>query len=149
MGSHVTGEAEDHSASELLLLLAQFGHAVSQAIKAVVGTPELVGNMPILVLSSLDLHGPQRPRSLQTLTGLSSGGISKLLDGMETNGVVRRDRRTVDGDRRAVLVSLTEKGAELLGAMTVELEARLPEAEALVRETIEVLERLASLPPSR
>jgi DNA-binding MarR family transcriptional regulator len=139
-------ERQDHAASELLLLMADFGQAVSQAMTVVAGTPELVGNTPILVLSSLDLHGPQRPSALQALTGLSSGGVSKLLDGMEAHGVVRRDRRTVDGDRRAVLVSLTTRGNELLRALTNELEARLPEAETLVREMIALLDRLASGP---
>jgi DNA-binding MarR family transcriptional regulator len=139
-------ERQDHSASELLLLLSEFGHTVSEAMKAAVGTPDLVGNMPILVMSSLDLHGPQRPKSLEALTGLSSGGMSKLLDNMEAHGVVRRQRRSVDGDRRAVLVSLTKRGDKLLAALTAELEARLPEAEAIVRETTAVLERLGTEP---
>jgi DNA-binding MarR family transcriptional regulator len=139
-------ERQDHFASELLLLLADSGHTISQAMKAAVGTSDLVGNAPILVMSSLDLHGPQRPKSLEALTGLSSGGMSKLLDNMEAHGVVRRQRRSVDGDRRAVLVSLTKRGDKLLAALTAELEARLPDVEALVREAITVLERLATEP---
>jgi DNA-binding MarR family transcriptional regulator len=128
-------------AARLLLLLAEFGHTVSQAMKAAVGEPELLGNTPILIMSAVGINGPQRPRSLQALTGLSSGATSKLLDRMEAHGVVRRSRGGVPGDRRAVLVSLTKKGDKLLQALTLELQARLPQTEALVRELVRALER--------
>jgi DNA-binding MarR family transcriptional regulator len=139
-------ERQDHFASELLLLFADFGHTVSQAMKVAVGTPDLVRNAPILVMSSLDLRGPQRPKSLEALTGLSSGGISKLLDNMEAHGVVRRQRRSVGGDRRAVIVSLTKRGDKLLAALTAELEARRPQVEALVREAMTLLEQVTPEP---
>jgi DNA-binding MarR family transcriptional regulator len=135
-------QPSDHSAARLLLLLADFGQTVSQAMKAAVGEPDLVGNLPILILCSIDLEGPQRPRSLQRLTGLSSGAMSKLLDRMERSGVVRRDRRSADADRRAVFVTLTKRGERLLGALRGELAARIPQTEALVQEIVVVLNDL-------
>jgi hypothetical protein len=44
------------------------------------------------------------------------------------------------------IASSSTRGNELLRALTNELEARLPEAEALVREMIALLDRLASGP---
>ena len=55
--------------------------------------PELLNNISVIVLCSLDVDGPRRPGELQELTGLSSGGVSKLLDRMEHAGVVKRTVR--------------------------------------------------------
>jgi DNA-binding MarR family transcriptional regulator len=133
------GERSDHSAARLLLLLAEFGHTVSRAMAAASGEPELVGNPPILVLSSIDLSGPQRPSDLAKLTGLSTGGLSKLLDRMQELGVVQREPGSVRGDRRGVLVSLTERGSDLMRLLTAELEHRLPETRELVAEIARVV----------
>jgi DNA-binding MarR family transcriptional regulator len=130
----------NHSAARLLLLLAQFGHTVSQAMAVAAGEPELVGNTPALILSSIDLSGPQRPSDLARLTGLSRGGLSKVLDRMEELGAIRREPGAVRGDRRGVLVSQTERGEKLLRVMTAELRERLPETRALVAEIASVLE---------
>jgi DNA-binding MarR family transcriptional regulator len=137
-------ESVSHSTARLLLLLARFGETVSQAMRVAAGEPEVVGNAPILVLSSIDLHGPQRPSDLSKLTGLSTGGLSKLLDRMEQLGAIRRERGVVAGDRRAVLVSLTDRGTAVLRALTTELAARLPETRALV---VEISDVLASVRP--
>lgn len=134
------GEHPTHSAARLLLLLAEFGHTVSRAMTAASGEPELVGNAPILILSSIDLSGPQRPSSLAKLTGLSTGGLSKLLDRMQELGVVQREPGSVRGDRRGVLVSLTERGIQLMGVLSGELEERLPETRKLVAEIVTVLD---------
>ena len=48
----------EQSPARLLLLLAEFVQTVNAALSEVVDVPELVGNAPILVLCSLDLHGP-------------------------------------------------------------------------------------------
>ena len=133
-------ESASHSTAKLMLLLARFGETVSQAMREAAGEPELVGNAPILVLCSIDLHGPQRPSDLSKLTGLSTGGLSKLLDRMEELGAIRRERGVVTGDRRGVVVSLTDRGTELLRVLTAELAERLPETRALVTEIAGVLE---------
>lgn len=130
----------NHAAARLLLLLAEFGESVSQAMTAATREPDLVGNTPILVLSVLDLSGPQRPSELARRTGLSTGGLSKVLDRMEEAGAIRRERGAVSGDRRGVLVSLTERGQALLRVLTTELTKRLPETRRLVGEISAVLE---------
>lgn len=132
--------SSEHSTARLLLLLAEFGQTISRAMEVAAAEPELVGNAPILVLSTLQLSGPQRPNELTKLTRLSSGGLSKLLDRMEALGAIRREHGGVSGDRRAVLVSLTKKGDALLRVLTSELAERLPEARRLVQEIARVLD---------
>jgi len=133
------GETSDHSTARLLLLIAEFGEAVSQAMKDATGEPDLVGNAPIRVLATLDLYGPQRPADLAQLAGMTTGGLSKLLDRMEEAGAIGREQGAVPGDRRGVLVSLTERGQALLRTLTEELAARLPETRRLVAEITAVL----------
>jgi DNA-binding MarR family transcriptional regulator len=134
------GETSEHSTARLMLLLAEFGETVSQAMKEATGEPDLVGNAPIRVLATLDLSGPQRPADLAELSGMSSGGLSKLLDRMEEAGAIERVQGAVPGDRRGVLVSLTERGQVLLRTFTEELALRLPETKRLVAEIAAVLE---------
>jgi DNA-binding MarR family transcriptional regulator len=136
----VMGDPSNHAAARLLLLMAEFGDTVGRAMTARGGHPDLVSNTPILVLASIELHGPQRPGSLQEVTGLSSGGLSKLLDRMEGLGVVRRDRGAVSGDRRGVLVGLTDRGREQLQVMAIALEDRLPQTRALISEISSMLQ---------
>ena len=134
------GETSEHSTARLMLLLAEFGETVSQAMKEATGEPDLVGNAPIRVLATLDLSGPQRPADLAELSGMSSGGLSKLLDRMEEAGAIERVQGAVPGDRRGVLVSLTERGQVLLRTFTEELALRLPATKRLVAEIAAVLE---------
>lgn len=89
-----------------------------------------------MCLDVLDREGPQTPGQLAALTQLTTGAITAVVDRLEEKGYARRVRD--DGDRRRVLVEITEKarrraddlygelgrrGRELLGAFTVaELE---------------------------
>ena len=133
-------DSQEQATARLLLLLASFGHTVSSAMAKATGEPDLVGNTPILIMSSIELAGPKRPSELTEVTGLSSGGLSKVLDRMEALGAISRKRGVVPGDGRAVLVSLTERGHRLIRSMRKELTARLPESRALVAEIARVIE---------
>jgi DNA-binding MarR family transcriptional regulator len=116
----------------LLLLMSGYGRTVSEAMLDVATDPELAGNVSLVVLCTLDLEGPHRPGVLQEITGLSSGGVSKLLDRMEAAGVVKRTYGGVPGDNRGVLVSITRRGRGLVARFTSEVASRLPESHALV-----------------
>jgi len=70
---------------------------------------------------------------------LSSGGLSKLLDRMAELGAIRREHGAVSADRRAVLVSLTGRGTDLLRLLTAELANHLPDTRAFVAEIADVL----------
>src|SRR5215217_4182901 len=120
------------SVERLLLLLANYGQTVSKAIAAVSPDAELANNVSLIVLCTLDLDGPRRPGVLQDLTGLSSGGVSKLLDRMEQAGVVKRAYGGVPGDNRGVLVSITRRGKSLAGRFSAAVAAQLPDATTMV-----------------
>lgn len=64
------------------------------------------------VLISLDVFGPQQPGSIAALLGLTSGGVSKLIDRLERHQLVQRSFGAVPDDRRAVLVGLTDLGRD-------------------------------------
>ena len=127
-------ELTNTAVERLLLLLAGYGQILTEAIGEVAPDPELVNNVSVVVLCTLDLEGPRRPGELQAVTGLSSGGVSKLLDRMEQAGVVKRTYGGVPGDNRGVLVSITRRGRSLASRFCAAVAARLPESRALVKE---------------
>ncbi len=116
----------------LLLLMSGYERTVSEAMLDVAPDPELAGNVSLVVLCTLDLEGARRPGVLQEVTGLSSGGVSKLIDRMEAAGVVKRTYGGVPGDNRGVLVTITRRGKALVARFTSEVAARLPESRVLL-----------------
>lgn len=62
-----------------------------------------LGGSDLQFLTLLGMHGPLAPGRLATLTGLTTGTVTGVIDRLEKGGYVRRDR---DGaDRRKVLVT--------------------------------------------
>ena len=132
-------EMTNAAVERLLLLMSGYERTVSAAMLDVAPDPELAGNVSLVVLCTLDLEGPRRPGVLQELTGLSSGGVSKLLDRMEAAAVVKRTYGGVPGDNRGVLVTITRRGKALVARFTSEVAARLPESRVLVDEVSSAL----------
>lgn len=62
------------------------------------------------VLTLIDVYGPQRPVQIAAELSLSSGGISVVLDHLESLGLVVRRRSAAGADRKAVQVTLTSSG---------------------------------------
>jgi DNA-binding MarR family transcriptional regulator len=133
-------ELTNVAVERLLILLSGYDRVVSTALAEAAPDPELVGDASLVVLCTLDLDGPRRPGVLQDLTGLSSGGVSKLLDRMEAAGVVKRTYGAVPGDNRGVLVTITRRGRAVVGRLCGTLATRLPEARALAEEMSALLE---------
>src|SRR5262245_48482982 len=79
-------ELTNAAVERLLLMMSNYGRMVSRAMLEVSPDPELVTNASLVVLCTLDLDGPRRPGVLQELTGLSSGGVGKLLGRVEGAG---------------------------------------------------------------
>jgi DNA-binding MarR family transcriptional regulator len=127
-------EISNAAVERLLLFLSGYSRVVRTAVSSVAPDPELGTNASLVVLCSLELDGPRRPGVLQELTGLSSGGVSKLLDRMEATGVVKRAYGGVPGDNRGVLVSITRRGHNVLDRFSGAVAARLPEPRMLVKE---------------
>jgi DNA-binding MarR family transcriptional regulator len=133
-------ELSNAAVERLLLLMSDYGQIASAAMMDASPDPELVSDASVVVLCSLDLDGPRRPGVLQQLTGLSSGGVSKLLDRMESAGVVKRAYGGVPGDNRGVLVSITRRGRALMSRFSAAVANQLPESRALVKEISGLLE---------
>jgi DNA-binding MarR family transcriptional regulator len=91
-----------------------FGSNVSTALVARLGDPGLIGTHTVLVLCALAVHGTLRPREVIETTGLTSGGATHHLDRLVEAGVIDRAHGRVADDRRAVTVSLTAHGSEVV-----------------------------------
>ena len=124
----------------LSVLLAGYGQVLNEALADATNDSELLGPATIVVLCTLELEGPQRPGELQQVTGLSSGGVSKLLDRMEHAGVVKRAYGGVPGDNRGVLVSITRRGRTLAGKFATAAATRLPDPRTMVKDLASALE---------
>jgi DNA-binding MarR family transcriptional regulator len=105
------------AAQALLVTFARLGAIVTEELRAQV--PGTTGNVDILVLTTLDVHGPKRPTDLQAVTFMTSGGMTKLLDRLEESGLVSRTHGLVDDDRRAIVVSITPEGSRVAERMTL------------------------------
>jgi DNA-binding MarR family transcriptional regulator len=127
-------ELSKEAVERLLLLVADYGRTLTKAMADAAPDPELVSNVSLVALCTLDLHGPHRPGVLQEVTGLSSGGVSKLLDRMEQAGVIKRTYGGVPGDNRGVLVSITRRGRSLMNRFANAAAGRLPDTKAIVKE---------------
>lgn len=92
--------------------------------------------------------GAARVSELAAQAGVAPSTATRILDGLQRRGIVRRTRSRVD--RRAVTVTLTEAGERLLGRHHDWMRERrltffsgLPEGEQAV--VGDLLERLAAL----
>ena len=85
---------------------------MADAALGVLGSDDLAANVSIATLTLLYTNGPQRPTQIAELTGLTSGGATKLITRLENAGLVGREAGTVPADARAVVVFLTGLGSE-------------------------------------
>ena len=60
------------------------------------------------VLNLLDLKGPMTPKALASLTGLTTGGVTVVLDRLERQKLIARRKHPTD--RRSLLVEIPEEG---------------------------------------
>ncbi|MEA3409196.1 MAG: MarR family transcriptional regulator [Candidatus Eisenbacteria bacterium] len=99
-------------AQEALLVLGSLGQLLTEAIGSRVDRG-FAGNAEVIVVTYLDVSGPLRPADVVSATGMSSGGVTKLLDRLENGGYIRREYGTFLGDRRVSILSLTPDGEQL------------------------------------
>ncbi len=124
---------ERQGVDEILLIFGRLGRAVTDAIAARVD-PALAGNAEVFVVALLHLHGPQQPSEIASAVGMSSGGVTKLVDRLEVAGYVSRELGAIKTDRRATRVVLTPKGADLAGEYAAALLSVHDEVEASIEE---------------
>jgi DNA-binding MarR family transcriptional regulator len=93
-------------------------HEVLRFIAAVVlhnqevAAREGIGASDGQVLSLLNVNGPMTPGQIATVTGLSTGSVTSLLDRLERGGLIRRVRDAQD--RRKVRVEPDPEGQRRL-----------------------------------
>ena len=133
------GERERTDAQRVVLSLARLNLALSTAAARAAKDPDLASMQPILVLFALDMDGPMRPTAIQELTGLSSGGVTKLVERLEQKGLVSRKAGAVSDDRRGVLVELTRRGRNTVRSMADSMAQARPEARPVATDLAEVL----------
>ena len=77
-------------------------------------SPAGLGLTGALTLVVVAMAGPARPSAIAQVTGLSTGGVTLLLDRLERDGLLQRAYGVDPQDRRAVIVSLTDAGRRTL-----------------------------------
>ena len=84
-----------------LRLSTSLGVMLSQAVAERLG----INSTDLESMDFLNLYGPMTPGRMAELTGLSSGGVTRLIDRMERAGYVRREADPKD--RRKVIIQPT------------------------------------------
>lgn len=96
-----------------------------------------------LVVMFLAADGPMSPTTLSQAAGLTTAGMSSLLDRLEHGDFVHRER--MRDDRRRVLVTLTKTGAKAWFDFERSHEAVAEAVTALPREEQAIVERFLEL----
>jgi DNA-binding transcriptional ArsR family regulator len=90
-----------------LRLSTSLGALLSQAVAERLG----VNSTDLESMDFLNLYGPMTPGRLGELTGLSSGGVTRLVDRLERAGFVRREPDP--NDRRKVIIQPAWEASDL------------------------------------
>lgn len=134
----------DHQALRFLLRTGQLGEAISAGMAARVGDREIVGNLTVILVAQLYLHGQLRPVEVQEITGLSSGGVTKLLDRVEDLRLISRAHGQVSADRRAITITLTDDGRRIARLLAAGLMDRISEVRLTLRELADAADAVAA-----
>lgn len=141
-----TGEAE-----EFLAAFETLAQAVRRARGATATAPSDDDRLSLSqysLLTPLADGGAYRVTELAAEAGVAPSTASRILDALERRAIVRRQR--APGDRRAVTVSLTAQGREVLARQDAWMRGRQTEffegLPAVEREVVpDLLVRLAAL----
>lgn len=126
-------------AQRLLAVLTRLGFSITEALAEQVDR-SILNNLDVLVLVTLDVDGRLRPSDIQRLTGLSSSGVTKLLDRLEQQGLVNRDFGTVRGDKRGSHITLTPEGRAVSGQIADGVVSQMDGFRAAVTELQRLVE---------
>ena len=131
---------EEARGQRILVLLGAFGYQTHAALVEQFGDLEVVGNAQVLAICELALRGSLRPRDIQAAAGMTSGGTTKLLDHLETLGLIERAYGRTPGDRRGVAISLTSDGRDVASRMAAAIESRIDLVRSLSNELSKLVE---------
>lgn len=102
------------AAGELLLRFTASARALHEGFMRVFGPEGLTDHkfIVLVVLSAVDPH-PSTASRLAVHTGVTRASMTKVLDGLERSGRIKRVRNAQD--RRTILVKLTPRGRSVIG----------------------------------
>jgi MarR family transcriptional regulator, organic hydroperoxide resistance regulator len=79
-------------------------------LKKIIDTFSNLSKSQLLVIKIIGVEGEVMPSTIGSYTGTDKSTITRMIDDLENKGMVIR--KNDPGDRRRVLVSLTDKGIE-------------------------------------
>jgi DNA-binding MarR family transcriptional regulator len=91
-------------------LIHQVGRELRTAIESGLAPLGVTAQQGALLLQSA--RGETSPNRLAALLGTDTAGMTRLLDRLEAKGLIRRGKNP--GDRRSIVVELTEQGGALV-----------------------------------
>ena len=97
-----------------VLVMAALGTAGADyrdAVDATLAKHGLLDDTARFALCLIAVEQPVRPRVIARQFGMTAGGVTALLDRLQSAGHIRRVHDDSSGDRRTVLVSTTPRGA--------------------------------------
>lgn len=128
----------DDARTEALLRLAEYSllmrMAIRDAVRDLGADPDVLTNSGVVVLIRAGTEDLFRPGDVAELTGLSSGGVTKLLDRLQGAGFIDRRYGEIESDARGVSIHLTREGERLVGRLSGAFEGRLGELEVTLKE---------------
>ena len=116
---------------------------------AAIAAPRFAGlssNTDIVVLTSLYLSGPQRPRDLGEQTNVTAGGLANLFERLESRRLITRIYGAIDGDRRGAEVSLTADGRRLVEAIAEATRQTITEQATLLQHIGDLIDSISVRP---
>jgi DNA-binding MarR family transcriptional regulator len=125
--------------SEALLLMAASGTEITDLLLSAESRP-ITGNAHLWVLVSLRMGGAARPVGLAESLGMTTGGMTKVIDHLEGEGLVARTSDPTDG--RGRIVALTESGSAHVDEV---LDLLAPAIDRLMRRFEALLDKAATI----
>ena len=126
---------------EIALAVGAMGRRLTAGLTDRLQNTELTTNVPVILLSELACRGPLRPRDLLEPTGLTSGGLTKQLDHLETLGMIERSFGTLQDDRRASLVSITPAGMRVAASIAEAIDDQIEDLRTFAKRLLDLTKR--------
>lgn len=158
VGSQATADSLQHADDDLgqlppqlepvRRLLLQINDLGFELTKAIIdaGFGEASSNGAVAVLSKLAIDGPARPKELLRSVRLSPGGLSNLLERLESSNLITRTYGQVPGDRRGAIIVATDAGAAAAAGIADAVARSLDSGRAAI---FELTQTLAEIEPHR
>ncbi|MEN9647180.1 MAG: hypothetical protein RL238_3849 [Actinomycetota bacterium] len=125
--------------AQAMVLVRRMSQVLNDGIDRA-GLSEVRGNAEIRVCLALYRGGALRPRDLQDAAGLTSGGLTKLLDRLQAAELVRRSDRGSATDGRAVEVRLTNAGRRTVTRLIDVIDAGHDDVRPFAKEILMLVE---------